>query len=323
VRAVALATVLGVLLAIPGPAGAQDEAPASTRGAEKSFTWGLGWDGWGGLQYEVRQRVSVGGPDQVIPYRLIDERVGLKGRIGGKLAIDGGAFFTTGDLSDLDNGVEVRRARLYTTGEIYLVVPISYKLEISYVGDVGIVVEENYLAVRNVPYIQSVTVGNTQTPFALEAVIGGRDVTFMEIAAPTQAFAPGVKPGILFGGPVLDNRMTWGFGWFSGTGSTELGSFSGKAISIGRVTGLPVDRGEGASRQLVHLGMSANISLGSADPIRYQARPESHLAPFTVLARPLQICLDEGDLARLEAWAFVTEPCPSGRRSAPAGAPWP
>lgn len=288
-----LASALAVIAVGCGSATASGldapDAPTSdTRPAEaqppeeRSFTWDLSWGGWNGLQYEVRQRVSIGGPDQLIPYQLIDERVGLKGRIGAKLAIDGAAFFTTSGLSDIDNGVEVRRARLYTIGEIYLIFPLYYKVEISYVGDVGVVVEENYLGVRNVPVVQSIFVGNLQTPFALEGVTSGRDLTFMEIAAPTQAFAPGIKAGLLFGGPVLDNRMTWGFGWFSGSGSTELGSFSGQASSIGRVTWLPVDRGAGGARDLVHLGLSANISLGSADPIRYQARPESHLAPFIV-----------------------------------------
>jgi phosphate-selective porin OprO/OprP len=257
-------------------------AVATPADGERSFTWDLSWAGWRGLQYELIQRVEVGGPDRLIPQRVLDERVGLRGRIGGKLALDGAAFFTTGGLSDLDDGFEIRRARLYTMGEIYLVIPVLYKVEISFVGDVGIVVEQNYLGVRNVPVVQSVFVGNLQTPFALEDVTSGRDLTFMEIAAPTQAFAPGIKAGILFGGPVLDNRMTWGFGWFSGSGSTELGSFSGQASSIGRVTWLPVDRERDGSRDLVHLGLSANISLGSADPVRYQARPESHLAPFIV-----------------------------------------
>lgn len=288
-----LASALAVIAVAGGSTSAsgQDAPPtqaSDTRSAEaqpaeeRSFTWDLSWGGWNGLQYELRQRVSIGGPDKVIPYQLINERVGLKGRIGAKLAIDGAAFFTTGGLSDIDDGVEIRRARLYTMGEIYLIFPLYYKVEISYVGDVGVVVEENYLGVRNVPVVQSIFVGNLQTPFALEGVTSGRDLTLMEIAAPTQAFAPGIKAGLLFGGPVLDNRMTWGFGWFSGSGSTELGSFSGQASSIGRVTWLPVDRGADGARDLVHLGLSATISLGSADPIRYQARPESHLAPFIV-----------------------------------------
>jgi phosphate-selective porin OprO/OprP len=292
---------VGVPLAAAAPErvapGEVEASPAPPASAEtRSFTWDLSWGGWRGLQYEARQRISIGGPDQLLPYRLIDERVGLKGRIGGKLAIDGAGFFTTGGLDEIDNGWEVRRARLYTMGEIYLVIPVLYKIEISYVGDVGIVVEENYLGVRNVPVVQSVFVGNLQTPFALEGVISGRDLTFMEIAAPTQAFAPGIKAGMLFGGPVLDNRMTWGFGWFSGDGSTELGSFSGQAVSIGRVTGLPVDRR--ASRELVHVGLSASISLGSADPVRYQARPESHLAPFIV---------DTGDIDASSAYLVGVE----------------
>jgi phosphate-selective porin OprO/OprP len=290
-----------------GPAANQTEetAPpdAVPADAERSFTWNLSWAGWKGLRYELIQRVEIGGPE--ILHRLVDERVGLRGRIGGKLALDGAAFFTTGDLNDIDDGFEVRRARLYTVGEIYLVIPVLYKIEISFVADVGVVVEENYLGVRNVPVVQSVFVGNLQTPFALESVTSGRDLTFMEIAAPTQAFAPGVKAGILFGGPVLDERMTWGFGWFSGGGSAELGSFSGEAISVGRVTWLPVDREGDGPRALVHLGLSGNVSLGSADPIRYQARPESHLAPFIVDTRDIDA--DNAYLVGVEA-ALVRGP---------------
>lgn len=302
-----LASALAVIAVAGGSTTASGldapDTPPSEHGPapppeERSFTWDLSWSGWKGLQYEARQRISIGGPDQLIPYQLVNERVGLKGRIGAKLAIDGAAFFTTGGLSDIDNGVEVRRARLYTMGEIYLIFPLYYKVEISYVGDVGVVVEENYLGVRNVPVVQSIFVGNLQTPFALEGVTSGRDLTFMEIAAPTQAFAPGIKAGLLFGGPVLDNRMTWGFGWFSGSGSTELGSFSGEASSIGRVTWLPVDRERDGARELVHLGLSANISVGSADPIRYQARPESHLAPFIV---------DTGDIDASNAYLVGVE----------------
>jgi phosphate-selective porin OprO/OprP len=121
----------------------------------------------------------------------------------------------------------------------------------------------------------------------------------MEIAAPTQAFAPGVKPGILFGGPVLDGRMTWGLGWFSGSGSAELGSFSAQATSAGRVTGLPVDREGEGTRDLVHLGLNASVALGAAHPIRYQARPESHLAPY--IADTRDIAADNAYLAGVEA----------------------
>jgi hypothetical protein len=170
--------IMLAVLAAPIRELAAGEEPTPSTEEEKTFTWGLRWGGFDeGLQYELRQRVEVGGPERLIPYRIFDERVSLRGKIGGKLAIDGAAFFTTGELSDLDNGVEVRRARLYAMGEIYplipvgwwkFLIPIYYKIEISYVGDVGIVVESNYLGVKSVPIVQSVTIGNQQTPFSLE-----------------------------------------------------------------------------------------------------------------------------------------------------------
>jgi phosphate-selective porin OprO and OprP len=301
VRAIVLAAVLAALLAVPGLAVAQEEATAPAKGEtpqeEKSFTWDLSWGGWNGLQYELRQRVSIGGPDQVIPYRLINERVGLKGRFGGKLAIDGAAFFTTGSLPDIDNGVEVRQARIYTIGEIYLLIPVTYKLEISVIGN-EVVLEENYLAIKNIPVLQTLTAGNKQTPFSLEGIMSLRDLTFMEEAAPTQAFAPGVKPGLQVGGPVLDERVTWGFGFFSGSSNVQLGNLSGLATGIGRVTWLAVDREGEGPRELVHLGLSGSVSVGSREPVRYQARPEAHQAPFIV---------DTGDIDADNAYQFGLE----------------
>ncbi len=127
-RSAVLIGALAALLAIgPGAtAHGEETAPAEE---EKRFTWDLRWAGWNGLEYELRQRAEVGGPDRVIPYRLIEDHVGLKGKIGGKLAIDGAAFSTTGSLPDIDNGLEVRRARIYTIGDIDLAIPIFYKIE--------------------------------------------------------------------------------------------------------------------------------------------------------------------------------------------------
>jgi hypothetical protein len=119
-----------------------------------------------------------------------------------------GGLLQSGSLPDIDNGFEVRRARLYTSGEIYLAIPILYKVEISLIHN-QVAIEDIYLRIENVRLLRSLTVGNMRTPFSLESITSGRDVTFMEEAAPTQAFAPGIKPGIALGGPVLDERATW------------------------------------------------------------------------------------------------------------------
>ena len=280
-RRAVLIGMLVALQAIGAGLAAHGEEPAPVQ-EEKPVTWDLRWAGWNGLEYELRQRAEVGGPDGVIPYRLIEDNIGLKGKIGGKLAIDGAAFWTTGSLPDIDNGFEVRRARIYTTGDIDLAVSLFYKLEVSVIHN-QVVLEENYLGIKKVPVLQTITVGNIQTPFSLEDITSGRDVTFMEEAAPTHAFAPGTKPGVVVGGPVLDQRATWRLGLFSGSSNEQLGNLSGLATVIGRVTWLPVDREGDGSRDLVHLGVSGSVSAGSQQqPVRYQARPEAHLAPFLV-----------------------------------------
>jgi phosphate-selective porin OprO/OprP len=289
-RDVKLAILAGLLVAAlgignPPMAGAQEMAPAPE---EKAFTWDVHWGGLkDGLRYSLWQRVEVGGADAIVPVPRVREELSLSGKIGGKLAIDGAAFVTGGDLSGFDNGIEVRRARLYTVGDIHVLIPIFYKVEISVQGST-VVLEETYLGFRNVPLAGNLIVGNVQTPMGLEAVVSGRDLTFMEVAAPVQAFAPGVKAGILVGRPVFDNRATWALGVFSGSGSVEIGTFSGEATGVGRVTWLAVDRADApGGPQLVHLGVSGSVAVGGNESIRYQARPESFRAPFIV---------DTGDL---------------------------
>jgi phosphate-selective porin OprO/OprP len=296
-RSAVLITALAAFLAVSAGATAHGEEPAPAE-EEKAFTWGLRWTGWNGLEYELRERAEGGGPDRVIPYRLIEDHVGLKGKIGGKLAIDGAAFWTTGGLPEIDNGFEVRRARIYTIGDIDLGISIFYKLEVSVIRN-QVVLEENYLGIKKVPVLQTITVGNIQTPFSLEDITSGRDVTFMEEAAPTHAFAPGTKPGLVVGGPVLDERATWRFGFFSGNSNEQLGNLSGLATGIGRVTWIPVDREGDGSRDLAHLGLSGSVSVGSQQqPVRYQARPEAHQAPFLV---------DTGDIDAASAFQVGLE----------------
>ncbi len=48
------------------------------------------------------------------------------------------------------------------------------------------------------------------------------------------------------------------------------------------MTWLPLYRESDGTRDLVHLGLSGSVSVGTQEPVRYQARPEAHLAPFLV-----------------------------------------
>ena len=86
-----------------------------------------------------------------------------------------------------------------------------------------------------------------------------------------------------------EERATWAFGLFTDGVGQDFGDASknyGRAIV--RFTGLPIDRQHSESPEasrpgpLLHLGLSANILYSTDETVRYQARPESHLAPHVV-----------------------------------------
>ena len=106
----------------------------------------------------------------------------------------------------------------------------------------------------------------------------------MENAAPVTAFTPGDLLGIQLGGGTLKQRATLHAGWFADVGSSENreGSQSYSRL-MARATGLPVDGArDGGTGSLVHLGLGASHMFVAGDGVRYQARPESYLAPVLI-----------------------------------------
>jgi phosphate-selective porin OprO/OprP len=110
--------------------------------------------------------------------------------------------------------------------------------------------------------------------------------------APLEALAPGVNAGIEVGRPVFHQRTTWKAGLFTDGVGQDFGDATkdyGRAIV--RFTGLPLYRPNPErpdSTRLLHLGLSANVLFSASSSVRYQSRPESHLAPYVI---------DTGDIA--------------------------
>jgi phosphate-selective porin OprO and OprP len=261
---------------------------------EKSSHWNVKWQGWDGLHYELASETLIKDPfaafRQIIEgtnaYQFIYlEQLRMSGKIGGKLAVDAAAYVTGKEFQDFNGGAEVRRARLYAQGDCLLLLPVSYQLEIGYIPN-EFYIEESYLKFKPIPYIGELKTGQYQAPMGLEVVSSTRDISFMEPAAPLQALAPGVNAGLQFGRPVFNQRATWALGFFTDGLARDYGDASqnfGRAIT--RLTALPIDHADPdqpGSTQLLHLGLSANILYSGDSKVRYQARPESHLAPYVV-----------------------------------------
>ena len=164
----------------------------------KTFNCYAGWKGWDGLHLAVSQQTRLDDPLAATRAMVLGAETGpilrleelkMTAKIGAKFALDGAAFVTGDTFTDFDNGVELRRARIYAKGDCLLVLPVSYQLEIGYIPN-EFYLEESYLAFKDIPWIGELRCGQYRVPMGLDAITSSRDITFMEPAAPLQALAP-------------------------------------------------------------------------------------------------------------------------------------
>jgi phosphate-selective porin OprO and OprP len=260
-----------------GPASVPTGDPGTTL---RLGNWRVTWDD--ALRFELRRLVPWPPETAWFPPPLVEGRPLISGMVGLKLQVDGAAYDAVSGLPDVTDGVELRRGRLFTEGELFLVRPIGFKVEFGFTKE-SLFLNDFYLALRDLPVVGTLKVGQMQAPFSLDRLTSSLDTMFMERAAPVDAFAPGYLAGLSVQRHSLDDRVTGALGWFSeGTGD-DTGDASGSLSRlVGRVTWRPYDDASSASPRLVHLGLSGSHVFSPSVSIRYRSRPESHLAPYLV-----------------------------------------
>lgn len=259
---VALILWVSVLL-MPVSAAADGNASGASPGAAPSGE--VGQDvGPGGLRAYWSDGLHIAAGNR--PFRL---------KIGGLFQADWG--WIDGDAIARDLGIrlddddEIRRARLYASGQFteYL----AFKLQFDFAGP-GEKLLDAYLHFKRVPYVGTLTVGHFKEPFSLDELTGSANTTFLERALPN-AFAPSRNWGVMAGNAFPAERATWALGVFKNVDDRFFGSSGGgEALALtGRLTWLP--HYEEGGRELLHLG--AAYSLRHPDnPVRYHQRPEAH-----------------------------------------------
>ena len=107
-------------------------------------------------------------------------------------------------------------------------------------------IKDEWIRFTKIPYIGPVTLGHMKESFSLERLASLENLTFMERALPTVAFAPGRNVGVNHQITLLNQQMTWGLGAFLNTGSfSDMGDSSDRISEANgweittRVTGLP------------------------------------------------------------------------------------
>ena len=222
-----------------------------------------------GLNYKVAQEFSFFG-----------QQSALDGRIGMRLQVDAADYASSG-VTDVSGGVDVRRFYIYSTGELDLVIPVLFAVDLG-LEEGDFYVDDAYLWLTDLPYLGTLKMGQFTAPMSLAQMTSSGTRPFMETATPVESFAPGSRTGLQVASAGFDQRLTWQFGLFADTQTTPTGDASnsvGRAVA--RLTGLPIVGAEGAPQKLLHLGLSSSVVL-SNENIRYRSRPESYLAPEMV-----------------------------------------
>ncbi len=230
------------------------------------------------LSEMVRQELEkIQGPDTFRVYwdeglemETLDENFKLE--IGGRIMADWAWMSADDEIETLTgewgDGIEFRRARLFTKGSIYD--SVGYKLQFDFAGgDADL--KDAYLSFKKLLPFGTLKVGHFKEPFSLEELTSSKYITFMERALPVN-LAPSRNAGFQVSNHALDERMTWAGGVFwetDGFGDSDMEE--GQALT-GRITALPIYQDEGA--RLLHLGLSG--SYRSPDSVSYRVRPEMH-----------------------------------------------
>lgn len=170
-------------------------------------------------------------------------------------------------------GVEFRRTRLYVSGDLYN--RIVFKSQVDFAGG-GVSLKDQYVGMKNLPYVGTILVGHMKEPFSLEQLASSNYITFMERSLPS--ILDSVRNfGVLFKNHYIESRVTASAGIFALTG--DDGEFFSRERDFnvsGRITGLPFYDKE--NHRLVHVGFSVVQRFADHAKGRIALRPEIHQA---------------------------------------------
>ncbi len=200
----------------------------------------------------------------------------FKIKMGGRIQAD--IMFIRQDdslnnLFDAHNGVEFRRARIYTSGTIYK--NVKFKFQMDFAGGTA-VIKDAYLQLAKIPVVGNIRVGNFKEPFGLSMLTSSKNITFMERPL-ANAFDNDRNLGMMLFNQHLNKRLSWFAGYFYPTDNS--GKYQGNKYNLDfRLTGLPIYDVE-SGYKVLHLGSSYAYQYHDDTEVDFKLRPEAHLAP--------------------------------------------
>lgn len=207
-----------------------------------------------------------------------DNQFSLK--FGGRIMVDHAYFFQNNALTDnlgpliSKSGTEIRRARLYFSGDIYE--NTHFKFQADFSGN-KVDLKDVFIGFSNLPVVGNLQVGHFKEPFRLSTLNSSKFTTFMEIAQ-NEAFAQTRNNGIIVFNDFLNERLSAQLSTFRNANNNSDDVFADDGYVVtGRITGLALRDTE--KNQLLHLGLAYSYRKPESKEYRISPKPGSNLGP--------------------------------------------
>lgn len=193
-------------------------------------------------------------------------------KIGGRVQAD--AAWYDEDGTQMGNGTEIRRARLYIQGKMFN--DWGYKLQYDFVDSGKSGIKDAFLTYNGFDNIE-LKGGNFKDPFMLQQQTSSKFITFTERALP-DAFSAGRHLGLM--ASTAHQRWTVSGGFFGDTVSTSSAGNDEGWGAAGRVTYAPINE----TSRVIHLGVAGNYrETGDGQSVRFKQQPETHISAVNIV----------------------------------------
>jgi phosphate-selective porin OprO/OprP len=188
--------------------------------------------------------------------------------------------FFNDNKSQMNTGVEFRRARLGIGGTIYK--NVEYKAEYDFAAD-SPEFTDVYIELKD-PFCfgPNLRVGHFDEPVGFDHLSSSRNSFFVERNL-AETFVPARNHGFMAQGLSMEDKLAYFLGVFRDSnafGDDMNNDYNFEWAATGRVTGRPMVSEDGT--EWIHLGLSMSSRVPSNDKVQYRSRPEVHQGPYFV-----------------------------------------
>jgi phosphate-selective porin OprO/OprP len=209
-------------------------------------------------------------------------------KISGRIHFDHWGFpQTDSTLFPLEGGTDpqdtwfFRRLRFGVAGDI--TEQLEYKIEMEFAGGNDTQFRDAFIGIKDLPYLNTVLIGNYKRPYGLDHLNSSRYNVFIERPAIIESFNQDARRlGISSNGVSKNERFNWRYGYWNQELVQATGGYRGDHYQgelAGRLAMTPWYDEVSGGRGYAHFAISGSVGdpdgLSTNNVARYRSRPEN------------------------------------------------